>query len=358
MATLDLLGPVLESHGFFRHYLAFGDGNLRTWDWKLFGSKLDAPSRLLWRFFLCGARVPREKLDSLCPAGVIDRLVDLGLARATNGSVGLGKTVLIQCLGRPMFVDMNQPSRSRVGDDVIAVLNQSRSGTGRDILCLHSVGGTEALAFAEAGERRVTVVGEDHGSGFIRANWELNHGEDILQILTSIEDLSPGTEDLILARVPSLPIPPEYEATEIEEAGGRDGASRLREVFSLAARRLNADGHLGFVCMVPGGEEASVAVARMRRIADEAGLVLEAEILSRQRLEPGVSVFNQIIFLAEKKTQRNVRTLIDDFMGYCQQQGFQFVYFVKGLARNGSNGRKARHRITEFTDRYFGTWTV
>lgn len=362
MTTLASLVPALDRLGYFRHYLALGDGNLRTWDWNLMAEQLDPAARVCWRFFLCGASVPYAKLTDRCPRAAVDRLVELGLAHKSKTSIALIGTVLMQYMGHPIFLETEQPSRSRLGDDVIAVLNQVPSGTGREVLCLHSVGGTDALYFAGTGERRVTAVVPTSGQGHARANWEINGGSSGsgsgLRLISSADALPGGHEDLILARLPSLAMPEAYVGIHPDSGGGEDGTDHLRAALAVAATRLKKDGCLVFAGMILEGDEPASAVKRLGNMGGDAGLNLEAEILSRQRLEPGVAVFNQMIFLAEKSTQKNVRVLIDEFMEFYQERGMTHVYFAKGVARRKPARGRCRHRILELTDRYFGTWTV
>lgn len=358
MTALSSLIPALERQGYFRHYLAFGDGNLRTWDWKLMATRLDPAAREGWKFFLCGERVSRKQLAKHCPKEALERLEELGLARRQGEGIQMDGTILIQFQGRPVFMETAQPPRSRLGDDVVAVLQQAPSGHQRNVLCLHSVGGTEALAFARTHERRVWVSGAAVGEGHIRANWEVNEGGAGLKVYGDGEALPSGQDDLILARIPTLALPEAYQDSHPDAGGWVDGADRLRATMALVASRLKADGCLAFACMVMAGDDPAVAVQRLGGWASEAGLQLEAEILSRQRLEPGVAVFNQLIFLAEKASGKGVRDLIDEFMGFYQQQGMTQIYFAKGVARLGKGRGRVRHRILEMTDRYFGTWTV
>lgn len=357
MGILNDLAPILEESGYLRNYAIFGDGNLRVWDWKSLAPKLPPSCELLWRFFLCGEELERERIDGIVGSAVLDRLIELELCTVKESNVCMGDVVLISYQRRPVFLDMEGPSKARIGDDVHTLVTQICSRKKQRILSLYSSGGSESFLFLENNGSAVTVRPSFGGESFARANWELNGIDGNLKIVDSNDSVKNDQFDLILARIPSMVTPEGYDIDELE-SGGRDGLDGYRSVFETARASLAEDGELNYVGLLFGSESSiDQTVERVEKLAQDAGLVLELELLARQRMEPGTNLFNQAIFVAEKVTHKEVRRLMDDFMEHFESNDWNFAHYVKGSARRRKEDSE-EHRVLNVSEKYFGTWAI
>src|ERR1051325_3699700 len=100
--------PLIEkvrSAGVVDHYVLFGEGNMRRWDWEKMGGKLRGETKDLWRFLLLGEKFPQAEAEKLLGKKAIGFLRRHKLCDADNGQLSLGSRCLLAFRDHLFFAD-------------------------------------------------------------------------------------------------------------------------------------------------------------------------------------------------------------------------------------------------------------
>lgn len=334
-------------------YLAFGDGNLRTWDWEHVSTLMSGDLQAAWKFLMLHGGLTRRAAEQLLGAGVVKALVDAGIGKATRTGVKLGQTVLLNYQQRGFFAELSADPKAVFSEDAKAIISALPRRDYRRCLSVYSGCGIEALVLQHRRGSKVVFVNPEADPRYLEASWNLNGLESELGFAKAKRLPKGDRYDLILARIPSWSLPADY-APAMFCPGGEDGTRELDACVGLVGERLESGGTCCFTCILYGVDSVGPAWTRLAGVAAKAGLELHGLCSSRQSLEPGVPLFNHLVGFLEQRTRRPVREIVEKLVNHFCDRRYAHAYFVRGRAVRGAGSGT----MLDLSDRYYGNWSI
>jgi len=346
----------IEETAFWAHYSMLGDGNVRPQDWERVGAKLTGLEKSLWEFLLLGKALTLTEAAGVLGRNSLNFLRQHQLGTLAKGKFSLGRLKLVRYWGMTFFVERSPAITGFIGDDtrgLLAFLPRRMQGR---CLSLFTAGGLEVLPLAATGVE-LTFAGLKATEGILRANLELNtfgqnHGP------WEFTDKSRGTYDLIVSNPPYL-----FEPSGIKmpkyAAGGPDGLKCVRAFLKAAGTKLKPDG-LAISSFAFFAEVDSAAMERrLRTFLAPYGLNYVITISSKLLMEPGVPIFNQLLTQAlEVPKPPATELIVKKTQSFIKHKNFGAAHLLKGRFWKGTAGQPAEQLITNYSDSYYGTWTI
>ncbi|HAB17772.1 MAG TPA: hypothetical protein PLX89_06370 [Verrucomicrobiota bacterium] len=353
-SVLSQLPTRAAALGVLSPYLAFGDGNLRTWDWDHTATLLQGDSLAAWRFLLLHHRLGRREAARLMGTGTLDALLKAGIAQANRAGISLGKVVLLNYHRRSFFTELSADPRAMFSEDAKAIIATLPTLDYQRCLSLYSGCGIETLVLNHRAGREVVYVTPEADPRFLKATWLLNGLEADVRIAKEKRLGRKERFDLVLARIPSWSLPDDL-GRAMFGPGGLDGMAEIRRCFELIGHRLATGGTACFTCILYGGETFAACGERLAAAAGSHGLSLDILCSSKQLLEPGIPLFNHLLGFLEHRTGRPAREILEKLVYHFGDQRISHAYFVRGTA---AAGRRRNRGVVDLSERYYGNWSI
>jgi len=348
-----MLRERLEDAGYFAAYSQLGDGNFRSYDWEKMAPALPETTRMLWHFFLLGAKVPRADIRKLIGESALRFLRGHGLCRNHGRDISMGPLVLISHRELVFFAEQGRDPAGYFGEDTKALMTLLPChGTGR-CLVLYPGCGAAALPLVTKGGGHCDFAEGLFNKQLIEANLRLADSTGPGGFPEERIRRGKNPYDLILATVPSLVEPPGFRLSQVI-AGGRDGRRELQRTLALARKRLAPEGQLLAVFIFFAENDSAKMRQRLEGFLGADGLDYSLTICSKHLMEIGVPIHN-LILSAAASSGGDAAQAAARMQRHLKHLRYEAAYLIKG--RFFRQRRPARHEIMDFSDLYYGGWT-
>ena len=89
------------------------------------------------------------------------------------------------------------------------------------------------------------------------------------------------------------------------------------------------------------------------------GLNYNIAVASKLLMEPGVPIFNLLVTLAVEGTKPpEMERIVKKIHETLRRKKFPAVHLLKGRFWKGAEGHPPEQQITNYSDSYYGTWTI
>jgi methylase of polypeptide subunit release factors len=347
----------IEETAFFTHYSLLGEGNIRQYDWEKLCAKLTGLEQRLWKFFLLGEALTRVEAVKLLGEPALKFLLRHKICAPADGKLSLGINRLIRFWGMTFFIERGVSAPSFIGDDTKALLAILPNLTRGRCLSLFTAGGFEVMPLAAGSGVEINFAGIKASEGILNANLELNAAEESPRSWEFSRN-GKGTYDLIVSNPPSLFEPAGVKLPKFA-AGGTDGLKCVRKFLEAARKELKPGGlaitTFGFFAEV----DSQTMEQRLRALLDPYGLNYVVAVSSKLLMESGVPVFNQLIATAMSvPNPPDLETVMRKTIRHIQRHKFAAVHLLKGRFWKNADKKPLEQQITNYSDSYYGTWTI
>ncbi|MEI6076262.1 MAG: hypothetical protein WCS94_11845 [Verrucomicrobiota bacterium] len=344
----------IEQSSIMDHYSLLGDGNIRPYDWERVEARLAGNQRGLWRFFLLGQGLSEAEAAELLGQTALDFLLRHKLCRAVKGKLSMGTVRLVSYCGGRFFVERGTSVSAYLGEDVKALMAiMPRMYQGR-CLCLYPAGAVEVWPLAATPELELDFAEIKTRPEILQANLELNFAATTRRVVRSF-GARDAKYDLIVSNVPSYFQPPGVKLPK-HAAGGSDGLKCLRRALALAKKMLTEEGEAVMTFVFFAAPDSRDMEARLSTLLKPFGLDYSIVVSSKLLMEPGVPIFNHLVSLAEISHPDELDSVMKKTLRHGVKKHFGAVYLIRG--RFWKSAKPIMQRITNYSDTYYGTWTI
>lgn len=348
----------VEQTAFFTHYSLLGDGNIRQYDWEKFSARLSGLEKGLWKFLLLGEAITKAEAAELLGEAAFKFLLRHELCKTANGKVSLGALRFVRFWGLPMFIERGVSSPSFIGDDIkalVAILPRMKEGR---CLSLYTAGGLEVLPLVPGSNMEMAFAEVKTGKNILSANLELNQVDDN-SARWQFSRNGKGSYDLIVSNPPCFFQPPGIKMP-FYGAGGADGLKCVRKFLQAASTELKPGGLALTTFAFFADVDAHAMEERLRDLLASYKLNYVVAVSSKMLMEPGVPLFNQLIAnaMSAPNPPKDVGTVMKKTINYIQRKKYGAAHLLKGRFWKGEDGAPLEQQITNYSDSYYGTWTI
>ncbi|PWU18823.1 MAG: hypothetical protein C5B50_08115 [Verrucomicrobia bacterium] len=356
----------IEETGFVAHYSMLGEGNIRQYDWEKLEQKLTGLEKALWRFLLLGQPLKRAEATRVLGKDALGFLLRHGLCSVSQGKLSMGNIRPVRLWGLTFFVERGIATNAYVGDDTKALLGIVPSLAGGRCLSLYTAGGIEVMPLVAGAKAEVNFAWPKANESILRANLELNsvlspRGSASETPLRSwrLSRNGSGAYDLIVSNPPCYIQAPGVKLPKFA-AGGPDGLKCVRRVLESASKEL-APSPAGLLLMTfafCADMEDQAMEQRLRAMLAPYGLNYLIAVCSKLWMEPGVPIFNHLVSTAQTAGAGKVDALVNKTMAHIQRHKLAAVHLLTARFWKSEPGQPLDQQITNYSDSYYGTWTV
>ena len=346
----------IEQTGFIAHYAMLGDGNIRQYDWEKIEAKLTGLEKGLWRFLLMGESLKRAEASRLLGKSALDFLLRHKLCVTTKGKLSLGNLRLVRLWGRTFFVERSLATLAYLGDDTKALLAIVPSLAKGRCLSLYTAGGVEVMPLVASAGVEINFADVKAHEGILRANLELNSVAQQTQAW-QLSRNGQGSYDFIISSPPCYVQAPGVKLPDYV-SGGPDGLKCVRRVLEAGRRELAPGGQLLMTFAFCAEMENSAMEQRLRETLDPYGLSYLVTVSSKLLMEPGVPIFNHLISTVRASGPEAVQTAVHKTMAHIGRKRLTAAHLLTARLWKPSNGGQLERQITNYSDFYYGTWTI
>jgi hypothetical protein len=346
----------IEETAFFAHYSLLGDGNIRHYDWEKLSAKMTGLEKGLWQFLLLGQSMTRAEATELLGLPALKFLRRHNLCVASKGKVSMGGVRLVRYWGMSFFIERGAVAASYIGDDAKALLAILPNLTRGRCLSLYTASGLEVMPLVAAAKVQLNFAGPRANENILRANLALNAAEE-KPVSWRFSRNGCGSYDLIVSNPPCYFQAPGVTMAKFASAGP-DGLKYVRKVLKAASTEL-APGGLAlttFAFFAP--VEAAAMEQRLRALLDPYGLNYLVAVTSKLLMEPGVPIFNHMISSTVISGEPEVAGVMSKTMEHIRRRQFGAVHLLKARFWKSQSGRTLDRQITNYSDSYYGMWTI
>lgn len=346
----------IEQTGFVAHYSMLGDGNIRQYDWEQLEAKLTGREKGLWRFLLLGEALSQAEAGKLLGKSALEFLLRHRLCRRAQGKLSLGNLRLVRLWGMSFFVERGLVSAAYLGDDTKALLATLPSLAHGRCLSLYTAGGVEVMPLITGGKAEVTFADIKTSEGVLRANLELNAVQESPGEWRFSRN-GAGHYDLIVSNPPCYIEAPGVRLPKYV-SGGPDGLQCVRRVLEAAASELTPNGQALLTFSYCAEMDSQAMEQRLRAVLAPYGLNYLVSVSSKLLMEPGVPLFNHLVATAQARRPAQVQAVMRKTIDHLKQHNLGGVHLLKARFWKPARGRPQEQHITNYSDSYYGTWTI
>ncbi|HZV35636.1 MAG TPA: hypothetical protein VFB72_13765 [Verrucomicrobiae bacterium] len=347
----------IEETAFFAHYSLLGDGNVRPYDWEKFATRLTGIEKDLWNFLLLGQSVTKAEAARFLGQPALDFLLRHKLCAVSGGKLALDGFCLVRYQGMTFFIKRGPLTWSFIGDEIKSLLAfVPRLASGR-CLSLYTSGGVEVLPLARSQVQINFADMKAEQKNVLRANLELNALEEGGKAWEFSRNGS-GSYDLIVSNPPYLFQPPGVRMHKYA-AGGPDGLKCVRKFLEAASTELKPGGAAITTFAFYSVPDSKGMEERLRAVLNPYGLNYVVAVSSRLMMEPGVPMFNQLLAAVSTVPKPpELEGVARKLMDYAREKELTAVHLLKARFWKPGSGGPREQLITNYSDSYYGTWTI
>ena len=346
----------IEETEFFAHYSMLGEGNIRQFDWEKLESKLTGVEKGLWKFLLLAEPLAKTEAAKLFGAAALKFLLKHKLCKTVKGKLSMGSIRLIRFWGLTFFIERGVSVPAYIGDDSKALLSILPKLNGGRCLSFYTAGGLEVMPLVTGAKVEMNFVDAKADEGILRANLELNAAAENPRPCQFSRN-GTGSYDLIVSNPPYYIQAPGVKLPKYA-AGGPDGLKCVRRVLQAASKELAPHGQALLTFVFFADLDNTIMEQHLRALLDPYGLNYRVAISSKLLMEPGVPVFNYLISTAQIKGPEELEAVMKKTMRHIQRNKFDGAHLIKARFWKRENGQPAEQQITNYSDSYYGSWTI
>jgi release factor glutamine methyltransferase len=288
--TIKKFRNILSREGYLAFYLAYGNGNKSSDNWKNDSEKMDGNLKLLIDLFLLTRPKPADEAIAVLGQDILDMLIDNGIILSDDGTIRTDRLILICFNSIMFFCEHTMDPQVYFGNDSIALgIFQTPLLQGRSIdLCagsaIQSLIAAQSCEFAQAIE--INPKAAKIASFNIRLN-DMSGKVDVKNI--SLEDFAKVDSsfyDLVTFNPPLLPVPLPLFYPFVGD-GGEDGLDVTRSILHLYIPKLTSTGSVEFIGCGLGKDGYPSFVDALKPIFEQYDLSYNVHILGKGKLEKG-----------------------------------------------------------------------
>ena len=346
----------IEETGFIAHYSMLGDGNIRQYDWEKLEAKLTGLEKGLWKFLLLGEPISRSEASRLLGKSALNFLLEHKLCTTVKGKLSMGNLRLVRLWGMTFFVERGIPMLAYLGDDTKALLAIVPSLARGRCLSLYTAGGVEVMPLIAGAKVEINFAELKANEGILRANLELNSARESSKPWQLSRNGS-GSYDLIVSNPPCYIQAPGVKLPKYV-AGGPDGLKCVRRVLEAARKELAPGGQMLMTFAFYADMDSPVMEERLRAVLDPYGLNYLVAVSSKLMMEPGVPIFNHLITTAHAGSPQGVEAVVHKTMKHIQRKKLNGAHLLTARFWKSEGDKPLERLITNYSDFYYGTWTI
>ncbi len=346
----------IEETAFFDHYSLLGDGNVRQHDWLKLSAKMTGLEKGLWKFLLLGEALTPVEATELLGAPGLNFLRRHKLCSASQGKISMGAVRLVRYWGMSFFIERGPVALSYIGDNTKALLAVVPNLNRGRCLSLYTGCGLEVMPLVAGAKVEINFAGTSANANILRANLELNAAEEKASSWQFSRN-GRGSYDLIVSSPPCY-----FQAPGVKMAkfanGGADGLKYVRKFLEAASTEL-APGGLALITFAFFAEvEAAAMEQRLRALLDPYGLNYLVAVTSKLLMESGVPIFNHLVTSTVISGEAEVPAMLGKTMRHIQRHKFAAAHLLKARFWKPVSGQPLDQQITNYSDSYYGMWTI
>jgi hypothetical protein len=345
----------LDETAFFADYSLLGDGNIRHYDWEKLGAKMTGLEKGLWRFLLLGETMPVAEVKEMLGSAAMQFLIRHKLCLITGGKASMGDARLLRYWGRSFFIERGIVALSYVGEDTKALAATVPQMTEGRCLSLYTAGGLEVLPLAAGSNVKINFASLKASPNVLRANLELAAGAEAPE-RWQFSSNGAGSYDLIVSSPPSCFQPAGMKMAKFA-SGGPDGLRCVRKVLEAASTELAPDGLALTTFIFFAEAEAAPMERKLRAFLDTYGLDYLVAVSSKLLMEPGVPVFNLLVASYVLPGTPDMAKVMGKTMAHIRKHNFGAAHLVKARLWK-PRGKTPERQIVNYSDSYYGMWTI
>jgi hypothetical protein len=266
----------------------------------------------------------------------------------------MGTLRLVRVWGMTFFLERGIATPAYLGDDTKTLLAMVPTLARGRCLSLYSAGGIEVMPLVA--KARLNFALPKANPAVLQANVELNSAQTGA-IPASFGRNGGGSYDLIVSSPPCY-IQGRGVKLPKHVAGGSDGLTCVRKVLEAAQKELLPDGQALMTFVFFAEMDSATMEQRLRTTLDPYGLNYLVTVSSKLAMEPGAPVFNHLISSANPRSAQEVEKLVHRTMAHIRRHKFGAAHLLTARLWKSKSGEPLDQQITNYSDTYYGSWTI